>query len=256
RRYIFFRFFVRFFEKKSAQAVDLVVVCSKDLKKRVEKGYNIESHKVYAMFHGFEIMNSTFQPRAQPFEKPVRLLFIKSNLRRGAMDIFSKALAQLMDYQFILTVIGPHISLKSEIEKMLSDAPNVKLNFIGFADTKAVYQEMSSHHILCTPSRDEALGIANAEGLASGIAVVSTRIGGIPEVLDNGKNGWLAEPEDVEDLARTLRECIEASPSVRMEKSLAGRRFVEKHFDFKKINAALLEKCEELLKNDSGAMKQ
>ncbi len=247
RRLFFFKYFVRFFERKSAQCMDLIVACSNDLKSKLEDGYTLKSEKVLALFHGFELDNNPFRPHLLPFDSPVKLLFIKSNLRRGAMDILVQSLAKLPQYFFVLTVLGAPNSLKKTIENMLLIAPNVQLRFIGFADTKTVYFEMQNNDILCTPSRDEALGIANAEGLASGISVVSTKVGGIPEVLNNGKNGWLAEPENVEDLADTLKKCIEADPSVRAEKSRCGRLFVEERFDYKKLNAQFLDKCAEIL---------
>lgn len=243
RRLWFFRYFVRFFEKQAARCLDMITVCSDDLKQRIQRGYGLNPSKILMLFYGFEVKNNPFKPRLEPFNSPVKLLFIKSNLRRGALDIFAKALAKLPNLNFILTLIGPPNSLKNTIESMFSDIPNVKIRFIGFADTTTVYEEMRANDILCTPSRDEALGIANAEGLASGISIVSTRVGGIPEVLDNGKNGWLAEAENADDLAEKLKNCIEADPSVRAEKSRAGRLFVEQNFDYKQLNALFLEKC-------------
>jgi colanic acid/amylovoran biosynthesis glycosyltransferase len=243
RRLWFFKYFVRFFEKKAARSLDLIVACSKDLKRRIEVGYGVNSEKVMALFHGFDIEKNPFKARQRPFKMPIKLLFIKSNLRRGAMDILAKALAKLPDVSFVLTIIGPPNSLKSAIERLFSEVPNVELRFIGFANTETVYQEMRSNDILCTPSRDEALGIANAEGLASGISVVSTRVSGIIEVLDGGKNGWLAEPENADDLAEKLKVCIEADPSVSAEKSRLGRLFVEQKFDYQQLNAHFLERC-------------
>ena len=243
RRLWFFRYFVRFFERKAARSLDLIVACSKDLKQRIERGYGVKKEKVLALFHGFEVRKNPFQARLLPFNSPIKLLFIKSNLRRGALDILAKALQKLSDFSFVLTIIGPPNSLKTNIETLFSTISNVELRFIGFADTATVYEEMKTNDILCTPSRDEALGIANAEGLASGISVVSTRVSGIIEVLDDGKNGWLAEPENADDLAEKLKKCIEADPSVRTEKSHAGRLFVEQNFDYRQLNTLFLEKC-------------
>jgi colanic acid/amylovoran biosynthesis glycosyltransferase len=249
RRLWFFKYFVHFFEKKSARSLDLIVACSNDLKQRIERGYGIKSNKILALFHGFEINKNPFTPHLLPFKLPIKLLFIKSNLRRGAIDILIQALIKLPSISFILTVIGTPANLKPTIETMLLNAPNVQLRFIGFADTETVYEEMRLNDILCTPSRDEALGIANAEGLASGISVVSTKVGGIVEVLENGKNGWLAEPENADDLAQKLKECIEAKPSLRLEKSRLGRQFVEKAFDYQQLNTKFLETCASLLKS-------
>jgi colanic acid/amylovoran biosynthesis glycosyltransferase len=247
-RRLFLFYFARFIERLAAQKIELISVCSNDLKDRVRTKYGIKSNKISVIYHGFDVDLIEYKQRFNYFNSPIKLLFIKSNIRRGAIDILAKALNQLPNYAFILTIIGPTESLKNKINSFFKNILNAQLNFIGIADAETVYKAMYEHDILCIPSREESLGIANAEGLASGISVVSTREGGIIEVLDNGKNGWLAEPENAEDLARKLKECIDSDPSVRAEKSRLGRLFVEKHFDYQQLNKAFLETCATLLK--------
>jgi colanic acid/amylovoran biosynthesis glycosyltransferase len=247
RRLFLFRF-ARLLEYIAALKIDHISVCSNDLKNRIEAGYGIKSDKISVLYHGFDVDLIQFKQRLTPFNALIKLLFIKSNLRSGGIDILANALAQLTEYTFHLSVIGPLDSKKIEIEALIKDVPHVHLRFLGIKSQLEVYQEMQVNDILCTPSRVESLGIANAEGLASGISVVSTREGGIPEVLDNGKNGWLAEPENAEDLAKTLKNCIEEDPSVRAEKSRFGRLFVEQNFDYRQLNQSFLATCAELLK--------
>jgi colanic acid/amylovoran biosynthesis glycosyltransferase len=247
RRYLFFRYFVRFFEKWSTRFVDCVLVCSDDLSRRIITAYKVDSQRVIALMIGFDVQSISFKKRNTPFGNPIKLLFIKSNLRSGGMDILTQALAQLSEYTFTLTVIGAPDFRRTEIEDLIKNLPHIDLRFLGFQSQIAVYSEMQNNDILCTPSRVESLGIANAEGLAAGISVVSTREGGITEVLDNGKNGWLAEPENATDLAQKLKECIETNPSVRAEKSRIGRLFVEKRFDYQQFNVLFLERCAALL---------
>jgi colanic acid/amylovoran biosynthesis glycosyltransferase len=247
-RRLFLFYFARFIERMAASQIDHISVCSNDLKQRVMDKYKINPNKISVLYHGFDVNSIALKPRLNAFNTPIKLLFVKSNIRRGAIDILAKSLQQLSDYSFVLTIIGPTDALKNKINSFFKDALNVELNFIGMADAQIVHNQMDTHDILCIPSREEALGIANAEGLAVGISVVSTREGGIIEVLENGKNGWLAEPENVEDLAKKIKNCIEEDPSVRAEKSKSGRLFVEQNFDYKGINAAFLETCATLLK--------
>jgi colanic acid/amylovoran biosynthesis glycosyltransferase len=247
RRYLFFRYFVRFFEQLAARHIDRIIVFSDDLKNRIYIAYKIDLQRFILLPLGFDVQNIVCKNAATPFKSPIKLLFIKSNLISGGMDILTSALAQLQDYTFILTVIGAPDFRKTEIEHLIKDLKHIQLRFLGFQSQNTVYNEMQDNDILCTPSRVESLGIANAEGLANGISVVSTREGGIPEILDYGKNGWLAEPENAEDLADKLKECIEAPPSVRTEKSRCGRLFVEKKFDYTNFNAVFLERCATLL---------
>jgi colanic acid/amylovoran biosynthesis glycosyltransferase len=248
RRYWFFKYFVRFFEYISAHLADGLIVWSDDLRQRIIKAYAIDPEKIRALPLGFDVQNVVFYENNKSFKSPIKLLFIKSNLVSGGMDILTAALAQLPHYNFILTVIGAPDFRKAEIEHFIKDSQHIELRFLGFITQNAVYKEMKDNDILCIPSRVESLGVANAEGLANGISVVSTREGGITEVLDYGKNGWLAEPENAKDLADKLKECIEADPSVRAEKSRLGRLFVEKKFDYKQFNALFLETCSTLLK--------
>jgi glycosyltransferase involved in cell wall biosynthesis len=248
RRYLFFRYFVRFFEQLSARRVDRIIVFSDDLKNRIHSAYKIDLQRFIYLPLGFDIDNIVCKKPSLSFKSPIKILFIKSNLISGGMDILTAALAQLKDYDFILTVIGPPDFRKVEIEYLIKDSKHIQLRFLGFQSQNVVYKEMQDNALLCTPSRVESLGVANAEGLANGISVVSTREGGITEVLDYGKNGWLAEPENAKDLADKLRDCIEATPSVRAEKSRLGRLFVEKKFDYKQFNVLFLETCSTLLK--------
>jgi colanic acid/amylovoran biosynthesis glycosyltransferase len=248
RRLFLFRF-SRFFEYLAALKIERISVCSNDLKHRIEAGYGIKSDRISVLYHGFDVDLIEYKSPLNPLNLPIKLLFVKSNLRSGGIDILAKALAQLPEYTFELSVIGPLDSKKAEIDALIKDLPHVNLRFLGIKSQSEVYQEMQENDILCTPSRVESLGIANAEGLASGISVVSTREGGIIEVLENGKNGWLAEPENADDLAKTLKNCIEADPSVRAEKSHLGRLFVEQNFDYRRLNQSFLETCTELLNN-------
>ena len=134
--------------------------------------------------------------------------------------------------------------VKSEFETLFKNNTHVQLTILGKIDKKSLYAQMAAHDILCVPSRVESLGIINIEGLSTGISVVSTREGGIPEVLNYGENGWLAEPENAESLADALKNCIEADPSVRKQKSINGRRFIVQNFNIKELVAQFLDICE------------
>lgn len=60
--------------------------------------------------------------------------------------------------------------------------------------------------IFCLPSTTmgESFGIVNLEAMASGVPIVSSNFGGIPDIVKHGENGLLVEPKDVEGLADAL----------------------------------------------------
>ena len=76
------------------------------------------------------------------------------------------------------------------------------------------------------------------EAMASGLPAVSTSLTGVPEIIDDGINGLLVEPEDVEELARALAALLK-DESLRREMGRAARRKVEEVFDVHKNVAQL-----------------
>jgi len=78
----------------------------------------------------------------------------------------------------------------------------------------------------------ETFGVAAIEASASGVANVASRVGGVPEAVIHGKTGLLVPPRDVDGLAAACIELID-NPSRRREMGLAGRRFVERYYDWR-----------------------
>ena len=65
--------------------------------------------------------------------------------------------------------------------------------------------------IYAMPSRAEGLGSAALLAMAHGVPVVATRVGGVPEVVEDGRTGWLVPP----DSAPALAEAVVAAASDR-----------------------------------------
>jgi glycosyltransferase involved in cell wall biosynthesis len=137
------------------------------------------------------------------------------------------ALKNLSQYSFHLTVIGPEPWFEKHLRSFFMNTPNIQLDYQGPQPQARVYEAMRSHDIFCVPSYTEAFGVANIEALAHGISVISSHVGGIPEVVDNANNGWLIESGSVESLQLALLECIE-NPQLRRQKAENGRKFIQK----------------------------
>jgi glycosyltransferase involved in cell wall biosynthesis len=65
-------------------------------------------------------------------------------------------------------------------------------------DMPEVYNELD---LLVSCSHSEAMPLAVMEAMASGVAVVATRVGGVPEIVEHGQTGWLVGPGDFDDIA-------------------------------------------------------
>jgi glycosyltransferase involved in cell wall biosynthesis len=80
------------------------------------------------------------------------------------------------------------------------------------------------------PSLQEALGTAILEALAMRRAVVASRVGGIPEIIEDGKTGFLIGSENPSAIAERVIQLLK-NPVLRLQMGDQGRQFVETHYD-------------------------
>jgi glycosyltransferase involved in cell wall biosynthesis len=114
--------------------------------------------------------------------------------------------------------------------------------------------------VFCCPSVYEPFGIINLEAMACETPVVATAVGGIKEIVEDGKTGYLVEfkaqpenpsrPEDPETLARHLAEKINRvalDASLKRRMGQAGRRRVESLFGWKAVARQHLDLYEKIV---------
>jgi N-acetyl-alpha-D-glucosaminyl L-malate synthase BshA len=83
--------------------------------------------------------------------------------------------------------------------------------------------------VLLLPSDIESFGLAALEGMASGVPAICSRVGGVPEVLRDGVEGFLVEARDVQTMAARALEIL-SNPDRQAEMSRAARQRALRHF--------------------------
>ena len=78
---------------------------------------------------------------------------------------------------------------------------------------------------------DESFGVAALEAAATGLPVVATKVGGVPEVVEDGRTGFLVERRDSKKLAEAL-EKLTVNRELRLKMGKAGRELVESKYDW------------------------
>jgi glycogen synthase len=180
--------------------------------------------------------------------RPLRLLFVGRLAPQKGIETAVKALASPMlqhKEQLTLTLVGSGTPayerhLKALIRE-LELAGRVKL--MGRVPRETIPLLLQQYDVLVVPSIwEEPLARVVLEGMAAGLVVIASRMGGTPEMITDGANGLLFEPDDPEDLAEKIQQVLR-SPELRSELTAAARDTVESSFTL----AAMTDKVEEFL---------
>jgi glycosyltransferase involved in cell wall biosynthesis len=162
-----------------------------------------------------------------PEKKEARILFLgRLEPRKGFGDL-------LMAMPAVLAVVPTAKAVfagDGDIEgaRLLSAKLNISasVEFLGFLRGEEKIAELRSASILCLPSYLEGVPMAVLEAMSNGIPVVTTPVGGIPDVIRSGENGLLVSPGDVDGLAHALVSLL-TNPTLSATIGNAGFESVE-----------------------------
>lgn len=145
-------------------------------------------------------------------------------------DVLFAALSKV-SFPFRVLIFGPHSPAVHETLRLMARHYGVNpdcLRMAGFQkDMSGCYQLMD---INVLPSRREGLGLALIEGMASGVACVGSRSGGIVEIIEHEQTGLLFSEGNADELAACLERLV-ANPGWRAELSRRGQASVLGRFD-------------------------
>ncbi len=124
---------------------------------------------------------------------------------------------------------------------------NVVLFFPTVSKTR---DSLSLLDVFVMPSRQEGLGLSIMEAQAAGLPCVASRVGGIPSLIEEGKTGFLVEPENEKALAEKLITVFK-DQRLRQEVGIAARAFVQKNHSAQKMVEETLGVYEKLSKENN-----
>jgi glycosyltransferase involved in cell wall biosynthesis len=183
-----------------------------------------------------------FAPVDRPdhWSAPLRLLFGGRLVPEKGADLAVEALARLRrdrpDLDPALTVVGRGPAEPAVRARARELAVEDRVRFAGALPHDEVARTMAEHDVLLVPSRSsssgwvEAFGLVAAEGTRSGLGVVVTRSGGLPEAV--GPSGVVVEPADGAALAAGVAELLDRSnPAVLSAAAPSGRSRTGERYD-------------------------
>lgn len=131
---------------------------------------------------------------------------------------------------FTLTLAGDG-ELRGEIESLIAKhGLGEKIRITGWISSDEVRWQLTQARALVLPSFAEGLPVVIMEAMALRRPVISTYIAGIPELVEDGKHGWLVPAGDVEALASAMRQCLESEPTrLKGMGDAAHERVIRRH---------------------------
>lgn len=131
-----------------------------------------------------------------------------------------------------LLIVGDGPSRADLIKQAYALGEQGRVVLAGTVDGTAVPLHVMDLFVL--PSMNEAFGLAIVEAMAMGRPVVASRVGGIPDLVEDGRTGLLVPPGDAEALARALERLI-ADPAAARAMGQAGRARYEQRFTMDRV---------------------
>lgn len=141
------------------------------------------------------------------------------------------------------------------MREVIKEFPSAKLVLIGDGPERRLYEKlggalgdrifmpgrrkeiariMAASDIFVLPSRREAFGLVLLEAAATGLPIIASRTGGIPEIIENGKTGLLVEPENSKLLSKSICALLrEPSTGSQMAENMMRR--LRENFDAEKM---------------------
>jgi glycosyltransferase involved in cell wall biosynthesis len=139
---------------------------------------------------------------------PPRLIFAGRFVTQKNPFAIIQVLSQLKDLNWTCSMLGDgplFEDVKHEIEKA---GMSERFDLPGWVTPDTVLEYFAKSDILFMPSLSEGLPVVGVQALATGLAIVASKIGGFLDLVDNGKNGYLIDVRDVSAFSNSLREII------------------------------------------------
>lgn len=212
--------------KFSMEKSDGITAISDYLRVKTDEVFGIA--KPVRVIHNF-VNCSLYRPAAIPPTGEKKLLHV-SNFRpvKRVLDCIRilAAVRRKMPAHLLMAGDGPDRGPAERLARELGVTHHV--TFLGKQDN--VERLFPQAHVLLMPSELEAFGLAALEAMACGVVPVATRCGGVPELIDDGVDGYLEAVGDVEAQAGRVVEVLSDEGKYRAM-SRAARHTAESRFD-------------------------
>jgi starch synthase len=235
-------------EQDAASSAAAVVAVSNGMRADIREAYPfIDPQRIHVIHNGIDTTEYAPDPSTDVLGRhgvdPSRpyVIFVGRITRQKGLPVLLRAASALdPSVQLVLCAGAPDTpELAAEVSSLVSGLQATRSGVVWIPEMlprPSVIQLLTHALAFVCPSVYEPLGIVNLEAMACGTAVVASRVGGIPEVVDGGVTGLLVPPDDPATLADALN-VLARDPVRAASYGLAGRERAVAEFSWPAIAA-------------------
>ncbi len=218
-------------ERRALQSAALTMAWTPWAQRSVERA--APAARVFELHPGIDL--ARYAPaRRRPRERP-RVLFVGGRFAEKGGPRLVGALAEGLGENVELDVVTP---------AQLAARPGLRVHRLGPSDP-ALLDLLQQADLLCLPTLGDAVPWAVVEAMACGTPVLATRVGAIPDLLEEGRAGTLIEPGDDRALGESLRALLDDGAR-RADLAARARERCEERYDARRQVPALIERMRAL----------
>ena len=237
------------FHKRCLQYFDMVIAVSEEIRTRLLEA-GVSPGKIVTLKNAIDVGAFSEHQDGSSFRRELGLTpgtrvigtVGRLSVEKG-LDYFLKAGAQIIarDPSVKLLVVGEGPQRRELVA--LAQALGISASVIFCGHRRDVDRIYPAVDLFILPSLTEGIPLALLEAMACSRPIIASKIGGIPEVIQDGVTGLLVPPKDVAQLTEKIWNLLRC-PEVGVELGMRARKCVERQFDvqrwIKKIEAIYL----------------
>lgn len=238
----------------SVRMTDLIVTFSQAAADLTQERYpDFPADRIVVLHPGMDLGLWPLRRPRTPSER-FELLFVGGDLKRKGIATLLDAFDELPADRYTLHIVTQLLQPANDFEvwsQRIASSPNAAQIHLHL-DLQPNSGELMELYRTCDafvlPTNGDASSWVALEAMATGLPIVSTGVGGIPDIVIHEQTGLLVPPRDAATLAQTI-ERLRIDESLRTRLIARGRRHVEEHFEVTRNTKQLLTMIKAVVEN-------
>lgn len=245
----FYSYWCALQEVKVLKKAIYITSCSQGLKKWVEQYFAINKEFITVIHNPVNTAQWNIKASLPPQNKEeFNILFVGTVVKTKGVHELIEACNTLREkkYNIRLTIAGKLNNYSYQLQQELTEKSIDWCHFLGNVERnrlKELYQECD---LACFPSWWENLPLVCIEAMACGCITIGSSCGGMSEIIEDGKDGFLVEPKNSELLAQTIEKTINMSEQEKTTMSALAKNKIINKFSTDVIVKQMLEYYQEI----------